>query len=311
MVDVRNKFIWSVPITVTKKEELEMSERIIEVREYKSSPQPTIKIRIDSSLQSLIPVMNSEDYQRLKKDIAQNGLLEPIEIWKVDSENAVILDGHHRFKVIEELEREGIRIEPHFREVPVKDRLEAIAYVFSKNVARRQMTDYQLLKSAYNWCRQFGIKEGKRGRPSLKANTSGDAFASRNLVPTLMSLTRKGRRTVERFLFIMHHLNGGFTKTLIQLETGRIGIETAYNQLKGKIRDKGSVSQFPVTETKRSIVLLNEEAFQQLKEVKRELEREGIEIEAFLVKVRRGYGKLEKYLREKQNLSKYFPRGGK
>ena len=52
----------------------------------------------------VMPDLGDAEYQALKSDIAENGVLVPIEL----DENGDILDGHHRLRAWEELRSEGI-----------------------------------------------------------------------------------------------------------------------------------------------------------------------------------------------------------
>ncbi len=47
----------------------------------------------------LLPPLSDEDYKRLKDDIAQRGVMVPIEV----DEHGNVLDGHHRKRIAEEL----------------------------------------------------------------------------------------------------------------------------------------------------------------------------------------------------------------
>lgn len=54
----------------------------------------------------LFPELTADEYAALKADIAERGVLVPIEI----DESGVILDGHHRVKAWTELKREGVKV---------------------------------------------------------------------------------------------------------------------------------------------------------------------------------------------------------
>lgn len=54
----------------------------------------------------LFPELTPDEYTALKADIAERGVLVPIEI----DESGAILDGHHRVKAWQELKREGVKV---------------------------------------------------------------------------------------------------------------------------------------------------------------------------------------------------------
>lgn len=82
-------------------------------------------------LADLIPAMSDEDYQRLRDDIAENGLQQPI----VTHED-MILDGRHRFRACEDTGREP-RFIAYEGKAPAR-------FVLSANISRRHLTTSQL-----------------------------------------------------------------------------------------------------------------------------------------------------------------------
>ncbi len=54
----------------------------------------------------VMPVLADDDYQALKADVAERGVLVPVEI----DEHGTIIDGHHRVRAWEELRTEGARL---------------------------------------------------------------------------------------------------------------------------------------------------------------------------------------------------------
>lgn len=79
----------------------------------------------------LFPVMNDEEFEFLKDDIAKRGLLEKIILF----ENK-ILEGWHRYKACV-----AVGVKPEFRTLP--HGTDALAEVISRNLARRQLLPSQ------------------------------------------------------------------------------------------------------------------------------------------------------------------------
>jgi hypothetical protein len=84
-------------------------------------------------ISELIPAMSDQDYARLREDIQAHGLLQPITLYE-----GQILDGRHRHRVCSEL-----GITPRFTEFS-GDSQTAAQFVFSQNLARRQLSKGQL-----------------------------------------------------------------------------------------------------------------------------------------------------------------------
>jgi len=81
-------------------------------------------------LADLIPPMDDEDYAKLRDDIKENGLLEPITLYE-----GMILDGRHRYQVCGELAID-CPTRDYKGDTPAQ-------YVISLNVNRRHLTTTQ------------------------------------------------------------------------------------------------------------------------------------------------------------------------
>jgi len=84
---------------------------------------------------SIFPMMSGEEYDSLKNDIRENGLIEPI--WTYEGK---ILDGRNRYRACREL-----KIEPKFREWRGPS---AVSFVVSLNLKRRHLTAAQRAMAA-------------------------------------------------------------------------------------------------------------------------------------------------------------------
>ena len=77
------------------------------------------------------------EYEALKNDIAENGVLVPVEI----DENGEILDGHHRIRAWQELESEGANLPDYPRMIRAgMSEEQKRNHARKLNVLRRQMT---------------------------------------------------------------------------------------------------------------------------------------------------------------------------
>lgn len=106
----------------------------------------------------LMPEMTPAQYQELKEDIKQRGVLIPIEF----DQEGNILDGHHRHKAFTELIEEGA-------DLPLYDKIvrrfgseeEKVAYVVSLNVKRRHLTSEQRQELVVRLRKEFGYTLAK------------------------------------------------------------------------------------------------------------------------------------------------------
>lgn len=79
----------------------------------------------------VFPMMNAEQYERLKEDIAAHGQQEAIVYWR-----GQLVDGRNRFKACREL-----KVEP--TECELDESIDPVAYVISANLHRRHLVTSQ------------------------------------------------------------------------------------------------------------------------------------------------------------------------
>lgn len=83
----------------------------------------------------VMPNLSADEYAELREDIKQRGVMVPIEF----DENGVILDGHHRLQICEEL---GIKEYPRVIRAGMTDE-EKRTHARKLNMARRHLTQEQ------------------------------------------------------------------------------------------------------------------------------------------------------------------------
>lgn len=101
----------------------------------------------------LFPMLEDEEYQALKRDIAENGQREPIRV--CDGE---ILDGRNRFKACEEL-----GIAPKIQNVSREEVGDPIAYAMSLNFHRRHLKPHQKGAALASYMEAVGARK-QQGR---------------------------------------------------------------------------------------------------------------------------------------------------
>ena len=153
-----------------------------------------------SELSLLFPEMSQQEFPRLVASIRQEGLRDPITVWRGE-----VIDGRHRLSACAEA-----RVQPRFEYLD--DAADPVQYVLYRNVTRRHLDHSQLAVVAY------GISRGSTpGRPAggagncahVRSFTQGEAakllkvslrlvnHASRRLSPESPAVAEL-RRVVER-----------------------------------------------------------------------------------------------------------------
>ena len=94
----------------------------------------TIEVKINLEYQKLLPKLPQEEYEALKESVKTEGQHYPITVNK----EGIILDGHHRFQICEELE-----LTPKYEVKQFPSVLHEKKFVIESNLLRRQLTTFQ------------------------------------------------------------------------------------------------------------------------------------------------------------------------
>lgn len=108
------------------------------------------RIKTNNDVKKVIPPINLDDFNNLKKSVKKSGLKEPIEIWK-----GTVIDGYNRLEICKEL---GIK--PDLVELEFASLEKAIKYRIGKHFRIRKLTDIQ---DSYLRGFQMELMKSKRG----------------------------------------------------------------------------------------------------------------------------------------------------
>jgi ParB-like chromosome segregation protein Spo0J len=87
-----------------------------------------------------LPALDAKEYGALKRDIAEHGVLVPIEL----DESGAVLDGHHRLQAWTELRAEGVKVPDYPRVIRrFTDREDKVGHVLALNLSRRHLSRTQ------------------------------------------------------------------------------------------------------------------------------------------------------------------------
>lgn len=102
-----------------------------------------VEFIIDPEFRDKIPAMPQEDFDGLRADIIRDGYVrDPLVVWK---EENILLDGHHRWRVIQEKpETLGDKFKVDYKSFP--DRWAAIAWICANQLHKHNMTELQRMK---------------------------------------------------------------------------------------------------------------------------------------------------------------------
>lgn len=93
------------------------------------------ELRIDPEFEKKIPAIGEEEFKQLRENILTAGeVFEPIVVW-----NGIIVDGHNRWKVIQE----HPEVKWRTREIEFADKWHAFDWMYKNQLGRRNLTDEQ------------------------------------------------------------------------------------------------------------------------------------------------------------------------
>lgn len=93
--------------------------------------------RIDPEFQNKIPPIGEDEFRQLRENILTAGVVfEPLVVWK---EEQILVDGHNRWKVIQEKPQ----IRYSVREISFPDKWAAFDWMYKNQLGRRNLTDEQ------------------------------------------------------------------------------------------------------------------------------------------------------------------------
>lgn len=157
---------------------------------------------IDEEFESVIPPLTDEEFELLKESALNDGeVYHPLVVW-----NNIIVDGHHRYKILKEHPEIKYRINKR----EFENRYEAISWICLNQLGRRNLNDAQkkmLIGRRYKTEKMArGASDGFRGnqhKKSVKGQNvplPDDVHITSSRIATEMGTNEKTVRRAEKFV---------------------------------------------------------------------------------------------------------------
>lgn len=157
---------------------------------------------IDEEFESVIPPLTDEEFELLKESVLNDGeVYHPLVVW-----NNIIVDGHHRYKILKEHPEIKYRINKR----EFENRYEAISWICLNQLGRRNLNDAQkkmLIGRRYKTEKMArGASDGFRGnqhKKSVKGQNvplPDDVHITSSRIATEMGTKEKTVRRAEKFV---------------------------------------------------------------------------------------------------------------
>lgn len=159
-------------------------------------------LTVDEEFESVIPPLTDEEFELLKESILDDGeVYHPLVVW-----NNIIVDGHHRYKILKEHPEIKYRITKR----EFENRYEAISWICLNQLGRRNLNDTQkkmLIGRRYKTEKMArGASDGFRGnqyKKSVKGQNvplPDDVHITSSRIAAEMGTNEKTVRRAEKFV---------------------------------------------------------------------------------------------------------------
>jgi ParB-like nuclease domain len=187
-----------------------------------------MKITINPDYDRQVPKPSQQEYSSLKQDIHEYGQLYPIIV----NQDGVVLDGHHRFRICEELGKE-----PEYKVKEFKDDAEERLFVIKSNLAgkgrhlnkfRRTELALKLKPDLKEIARRNESLGGKNKKKSTRRKGDRNLTPLGRVVDEIARMANVSRDTVTKVEKIIESLE---EEDIERLRAEEVSINQAYNQI--------------------------------------------------------------------------------
>jgi ParB-like chromosome segregation protein Spo0J len=206
-----------------------------------TTPPKQADFKIDEEFERLLPPLLPEEYEGLKNNIAKAGTCDPLTVWK---ETGILIDGHHRRKICEEL---GIK--PPINKLSFASREEVVAWMLDYQRSRRNMNKFRWAEAALNQKERIALQAKDKQRTGGKA-----LFQNSGKVHTDKILAKRAgisHDTLNKVAYILHNAS---KKTIEALRRGDAGVSvnSVYTELRDQECEMEKAVKFTPKAKKRS-----------------------------------------------------------
>lgn len=203
------------------------------------------QLKVNPEYEALMPKLNVEQYEALKKSILEEGQHYPIA-YNSDFE---ILDGHNRLKICQEL-----GVEPKLEDSPrlFQDKLSETQFVLETNLCRRHLAEFLRIiagKPLLSVLREKAERRWKATQLIGKGIQQQDVMVTQNFgepkgeaIEQFAKAVQSNPETVRQAFFIEEH---GSPEKIEAVTNGAKSIFRAWQETRQEIKPKVETPPFP------------------------------------------------------------------
>ena len=145
-------------------------------------------IIIDEEIRSLLPELGRATFELLEENLLENGCRDALVVW-----GDILIDGHNRYEICMKHDIPFNTVNKDF-----ESRAEALIWIISTQVARRNLTPIQLSHYRGLHYRASKMIQGSYDRSSQKLNNPQNGDFSRTTVSSLADQYKVSKNTIGR-----------------------------------------------------------------------------------------------------------------
>lgn len=181
-------------------------------------------MRIEKEFKDLLPPLTDEEFRQLEDNILQDGIRDPLVVWKTPSGNEVLVDGHNRLKIAE---KHNLKYETVY--MTFDDFDDVKLWIYRNQIGRRNLKSFKDIETTIKL--KPAIQAEAKKRMSAGGNASGvGRLKSDEPFRTdkeLGKLAHVGKSTIREVEYV---LQNGSEETKELARSDKIKIHDAYKR---------------------------------------------------------------------------------
>lgn len=179
-------------------------------------------MRIEKEFEGLLPPLTDEEFRQLEENILEDGIRDPLVVWKTPSGNEVLVDGHNRLKIAQ---KHNLKYETVY--MTFDDFDDVKLWIYRNQKGRREMNPVQHIE-VLEELKPALAKEAKRNSlANLKNSESQKSDARGRTDEKIGKMAGVSRDTVRK---VEHILDKGSEETKAAARSGQISVNEAYKR---------------------------------------------------------------------------------
>jgi len=209
------------------------------------SPQQVTKYGyiIDPEFEKVFARMTSEQHADLKEAIRREGVREPLAVWE---ETGILLDGHNRHRVCEEL-----GITPPVTKITLQhtDRDQAKIWMIQNQFTRRNLNAFQRIEAALQFEPMFAVQAETNRKAGVSLNLAKGVIVVEEIAK-LANASPANVKKAKKILKMAKRPEVAKALKALRRDDAGVSIHSVYVGVRGTKKSASSVQTKPIPKTK-------------------------------------------------------------